>query len=97
MVSGGAGAFTIPTFLCGETAGREFCSGDHHYLVFDVTTESLTMEAWGATPEPNDRFDIMTITIAAIVIGIAVIGSSPHHLLGAIPNGALLCALTPSR
>lgn len=62
LVSGGAGAFTIPAFLCGSATGRVECSGDHHYIVFDVADNVLNMETWGASPEPNVVIDSLTIT-----------------------------------
>ena len=60
-VSGGAGAFTIPSFLCGSPANRASCSGDHHYLVFDVEDDRMTVETWGAYPQPSQIIDSMTI------------------------------------
>jgi MYXO-CTERM domain-containing protein len=62
VVSGGAGAFTIPGFLCGSPSGRATCSGDHHYLLFEVTNDSLQMETWSAPPEASDIIDVITIT-----------------------------------
>lgn len=62
IVSGGAGAFTIPEFLCGSLSGRAECSGDHHYLVFDITPDTLVMETWGAAPQPNQVIDTIEIT-----------------------------------
>ena len=47
-VSGGAGAFTIPGFLCGTQGGRATCSGDHHYILVTITDETATLETWGA-------------------------------------------------
>lgn len=53
FVSGGAGAFTIPGFLCGSEAGRAECSGDHHYIVVDIVNEMMKIETWGAFPQDN--------------------------------------------
>ncbi|MBI4951118.1 MAG: metallophosphoesterase family protein, partial [Myxococcales bacterium] len=65
-VSGGAGAFTIPGLLCGSATGREMCSGDHHYLVFDVADEKLDIATWGAYPQQNQVFDLYSITKPAV-------------------------------
>jgi hypothetical protein len=62
IVSGGAGAFTIPEFLCGSLAGRAECSGDHHYVVFDISPDTMVMETWGAAPQPNQVIDTIEIT-----------------------------------
>ncbi len=62
IVSGGAGAFTIPAFLCGNTSGRATCSGDHHYVLVDINDEKLTLQTWGAAPQPNKIIDGITIT-----------------------------------
>jgi MYXO-CTERM domain-containing protein len=62
IVSGGAGAFTIPAFLCGNTPGRAACSGDHHYVLVDIDDEKLTLETWGAAPQPNVVIDSFSIT-----------------------------------
>ena len=61
MVSGGAGAFTIPGLLCGFEPGRARCSGEHHYLFFSIENEVLTMETWAAYPQANDIIDSITI------------------------------------
>ncbi|MBI4702380.1 MAG: metallophosphoesterase family protein [Deltaproteobacteria bacterium] len=61
IVSGGAGAFTIPALLCGLSFGQDKCSGSHHYLVFDVADEKLTMDAWAAHPQKNEVIDSFTI------------------------------------
>ena len=62
IVSGGAGAFTIPAFLCGSTSGRATCSGDHHYVMVDINNEKLSLNTWGAHPQPNKVIDGITIT-----------------------------------
>ncbi len=61
VVSGGAGAFTVPSFLCGNLPGRVTCSGDHHYVLVDIENENLKLEAWGAFPQPNAVIDSVTI------------------------------------
>lgn len=61
-VSGGAGAFTIPGFLCGSEDGRAKCSGDHHYIVADIQDEVLKLDTWGAFPQSNQVIDTVTIT-----------------------------------
>jgi MYXO-CTERM domain-containing protein len=65
IVSGGAGAFTIPAFLCGNTPGRASCSGDHHYVLVDIDNETLKLETWGAAPQPNVVIDTFSITKTA--------------------------------
>ncbi len=62
VVSGGAGAFTIPALFCGSTSGRATCSGDHHYVMVDINNEKLTLNTWGAHPQPNKVIDGITIT-----------------------------------
>ena len=52
MTTGGAGAFTIPGWLCGFERGRARCSGAHHYLLFNITNEELTMEMWRSPHDP---------------------------------------------
>jgi hypothetical protein len=69
LVSGGAGAFTIPAFLCGNTAGRAKCAGDHHYVLLDVQNETLKLETWGAYPQANQIIDTITIKKSADVCG----------------------------
>jgi hypothetical protein len=64
-VSGGAGAFTIPAFLCGSMTGRAKCSGDHHYIVADIKNETLKLDTWAAYPQTNQVIDSITITKAA--------------------------------
>ncbi|MBI5525319.1 MAG: fibronectin type III domain-containing protein [Deltaproteobacteria bacterium] len=64
-VSGGAGAFTIPAFLCGTLTGRAKCSGDHHYIVADIKNETLKLDTWAAYPQNNQIIDTITITKAA--------------------------------
>lgn len=61
LVSGGAGAFTIPAAFCGINAGRALCSGDHHYLLFQIDNEVLKVETWGAYPQANQVIDTITI------------------------------------
>jgi hypothetical protein len=61
IVSGGAGAFTIPSVFCGLEPGRAVCSGGHHYLVFDIDDHVLTVETWGASPQPNAVIDSFVI------------------------------------
>ncbi len=62
IVSGGAGAFTIPGLLCGAEAGRAKCSGEHHYIIVEIENEELTLETWVAFPGPNNLLDSITIT-----------------------------------
>ncbi|MBK7585997.1 MAG: metallophosphoesterase family protein [Myxococcales bacterium] len=69
LVSGGAGAFTIPAFLCGNTAGRAKCLGDHHYLLVDIQNEKLKLETWGAFPQANQVIDSITINKSPDVCG----------------------------
>ncbi|MGB9601078.1 MAG: hypothetical protein ACPL7I_11040, partial [Myxococcota bacterium] len=64
VVSGGAGAFTIPAVLCGMQAGRVKCSGDHHYIIITIKNETLTFEAYSAYPQQNKLMDSFTITKA---------------------------------
>jgi MYXO-CTERM domain-containing protein len=66
IVSGGAGAFTIPGMLCGSESGRAKCSGSHHYILFDINNETLKMETWGAAPQTNEVIDTVTITKSAV-------------------------------
>jgi len=62
VVSGGAGAFTIPGMLCGSQTGRATCSGDHHYIIISIKNETLTYEAYSAYPQQNKVMDSFTIT-----------------------------------
>jgi hypothetical protein len=62
VVSGGAGAFTIPGILCGKQDGRVQCSGDHHYIIISINNETLTYEAYSAYPQQNKVMDTFTIT-----------------------------------
>jgi MYXO-CTERM domain-containing protein len=62
FVSGGAGAFTIPAFLCGSHTGRAKCSGKHHYILLNIDNEVLKLETWAAYPEKNEVMDAITIT-----------------------------------
>ncbi|MEZ4221512.1 MAG: metallophosphoesterase family protein [Polyangiaceae bacterium] len=64
IVSGGAGAFTIPAALCGNTAGRAKCSGDHHYVLVSILDNKLLLQTYGAAPQPNAIIDTITITKA---------------------------------
>ena len=61
IVSGGAGAFTLPEDLCGTEPGRAECNGDHHYLSVTIENEILTLETWGAFPQSNEVIDSITI------------------------------------
>ncbi|MFO0565349.1 MAG: metallophosphoesterase family protein [Polyangiaceae bacterium] len=76
LVSGGAGAFTIPAFLCGNTAGRAKCSGDHHYVLVDIQNESMKVETWGAAPQTNQVIDSITI-------------NKPGDACGSIPDAGV--------
>jgi hypothetical protein len=60
-VTGGAGAFTIPGMFCGVEPGRAECSGGHHYLMFHIEDEVLTVETWGAFPQANEVLDTIEI------------------------------------
>lgn len=62
VVSGGAGAFTIPGMLCGTQSGRAKCSGDHHYIIVTIKNETLTYEAYSAYPQQNKILDSFAIT-----------------------------------
>ncbi|MCX7943436.1 MAG: metallophosphoesterase family protein [Deltaproteobacteria bacterium] len=62
VVSGGAGAFTIPGLLCGTMKGRVKCSGDHHYIIVKIKDEVLTYEAYSAYPQQNKMMDTFTIS-----------------------------------
>lgn len=62
VVSGGAGAFTIPGLLCGTMRGRVKCSGDHHYVIVKIKNEVLTYEAYSAYPQENKVLDSFSIT-----------------------------------
>ncbi len=64
-VSGGAGAFTIPEFLCGSPSGRAACSGDHHYILVSIDDETATLETWAAYPQTNQVIDSIVITKSA--------------------------------
>jgi MYXO-CTERM domain-containing protein len=64
-VSGGAGAFTIPGFLCGNQSGRAVCSGDHHYILATIHDDTATLETWSAYPQANQVMDSITITKGA--------------------------------
>lgn len=65
IVTGGAGAFTIPAWLCGSPPGRATCSGDHHYVMVSISNHQLALETWAAYPQTNQVFDAITITKAA--------------------------------
>jgi acid phosphatase type 7 len=62
IVSGGAGAFTIPASFCGNTAGRAKCLDPHHYVLVGIKDQYLTLQTWGAAPQPNQVIDQITIT-----------------------------------
>ncbi len=61
IVSGGAGAFTIPQLLCGLGSGQVACSADHHYILFDVDDSKLTLETWSAFPQASKVIDSVVI------------------------------------
>ncbi len=61
IVSGGAGAFTIPQLLCGLQPGQVKCSADHHYILFDVDDSKLTLETWSAFPQSSKIIDSLVI------------------------------------
>ncbi len=65
IVTGGAGAFTIPGFLCGNASGRANCSGDHHYVRVSISDHELSLETWAAYPQTNQVFDSIAITKTA--------------------------------
>jgi len=65
IVSGGAGAFTIPGVLCGIQNGRVFCSGYHHYVLMTLNNETLDIQTWSASPRTNEIIDSVTIVKAA--------------------------------
>jgi len=70
LVSGGAGAFTIPALFCLSAAGRAKCiGGNHHYVLADIQNETLKLETWGAFPQANQILDSITITKNADVCG----------------------------
>jgi hypothetical protein len=60
-VTGGAGAFTIPSMFCGSEPGRAECAGQHHYLMFNIENETMTVDTWGAFPQANEIIDTITI------------------------------------
>lgn len=62
VVTGGAGAMTIPGILCGSEP--EACHGNHHYLVVKIQHHELVMENWEAYPQTNQIVDSITITKA---------------------------------
>jgi hypothetical protein len=102
-VSGGAGAFTIPEFLCGSQTGRAACSGDHHYIVFDINNEVLKIDAWSAYPQANEIIDTLTITKNADSClsvpdgGVADAGPPPGPLDGgAVADGSSPIVTPPS-
>jgi len=61
IVSGGAGAFTVPALLCGSTAGRAKCLDPHHYVLVDIQNDSMKLETWGAFPQANQVIDTITV------------------------------------
>lgn len=62
VVSGGAGAFTIPGMLCGTQRGRVKCTGNHHYILIKIKNETLIYEAYSAYPQQNEVMDSFIIT-----------------------------------
>ncbi|MFO8074448.1 MAG: metallophosphoesterase family protein [Polyangia bacterium] len=64
LVSGGAGAFTIPSVFCpiSPPPGRAVCDSSHHYLLIHIEDEVLEYQAWGAHPQNNELFDSFVIT-----------------------------------
>lgn len=60
-VSGGAGAFFIPSMFCGSEPGRAVCNGTHHYIMVDIEDEVMTVETWGAYPQVNEVIDSIAI------------------------------------
>ena len=82
LVSGGAGAFTIPAFLCGNTPGRALCSGDHHYVLMNIANEKLTLETWSAFPQANKVIDTITISKPGDVCGTPPDGGVPDSGAG---------------
>ncbi len=64
LVSGGAGAFTIPSMFCSlaPPPGRAVCDSGHHYLLIRIEDEMLEYRAWGAYPQDNQVFDSFVIT-----------------------------------
>jgi Calcineurin-like phosphoesterase/Purple acid Phosphatase, N-terminal domain len=62
VVSGGAGAFTVPESFCGSEDSRVLCEDKHHYIKIDIHGETLTYEAYGAFPSSDSIFDSFTIT-----------------------------------
>ena len=88
LVSGGAGAFTIPAFLCGNTPGRALCSGDHHYVLMNIANEKLTLETWSAFPQPNKVIDTITIAKPGDVCGTPPDGGVPDSGTGGAGGAA---------
>jgi MYXO-CTERM domain-containing protein len=68
LVSGGAGAFTIPSFLCdpflGDVDGRAVCTDPHHYILGTIDNETMTIEAYDT--DSNRVMDTFTITKPAV-------------------------------
>ncbi|MFH2006049.1 MAG: metallophosphoesterase family protein, partial [bacterium] len=63
IVSGGAGAFTIPGMLCGSPSNRAECSGDHHFILMSINNETLTLDTWST--DSNQIVDTVTINKTA--------------------------------
>ena len=65
VVSGGAGAFTIPEAVCGgilvPVEGRVTCRDPHHYLYITIENEKLTYETWSAHTQEPERIDYFQI------------------------------------
>ena len=69
VVSGGAGAFTIPGILCdtggfGGVDGRVMCAGPHHYIHIEIENNELRYEAWDT--DADQLLDAFSITKAAV-------------------------------
>jgi MYXO-CTERM domain-containing protein len=94
-VSGGAGAFTIPGFLCGQQSGRAICSGNHHYIIFDIDNEVLKVETWGAFPQTNQVIDSITIKKSADTCPLTPDAGPPDGLDSAVSDLAALDASAP--
>ena len=64
IVSGGAGAFTIPEPMCGNLLGvdgRFTCLDPHHYLYITIENETLTYQTWAAFPQEPELIDVFQI------------------------------------
>jgi MYXO-CTERM domain-containing protein len=81
FITGGAGAFTFDEFdlfgleidlskeVCGDASGSEVCDGRHHYLMVEISGNTLTLEAIATSAQNFDTnasniavFDSITIT-----------------------------------